>query len=328
MRPWPRRVMRYGFVIAVFLFLALATASLVVRLLAVREAKRDFPPPGRLVDVGGRLGHIECSGTGAPVIILESGLDDRGSWSWSEVRGDLAEISRVCSYDRAGMLWSDPGEDPRDAEHIATELHELLAAASEPPPYVMVAHSLGALYSLVYDDRYPGRVAGFVLVDPAHPEQEERFPAEVIQRMREGDEGKPPRWLSRVVAPYRMFAPERPTPRTAYWWRSFPEGLLGEVAAIQSTFAQAARTGPLGDRPLIVLTSGIEPELPGLSADVNEAFRRTIVEAHAELAGLSTHSSHRTVEGSGHYIHWDRPEAVIEAIADVVTAVRQSAATP
>lgn len=328
MKPGIKRLVRFGCVVGVVLSLGLATAGWVVWQMAVHEASRDFPAPGRLVLVGDRLQHLNCLGSGVPTIVLESGLDDRGSTSWAGIHEELGQISRVCSYDRAGLLWSEPGPEPRDAERIAAELHALLAAASEPPPYLVVSHSLGALYTRVFDALHPGEVAGFVLVDPAHPEQEERFPAEVRQRMREGDEKGLPRWVFRVAAPFRMFAPERPTVRTAYWWRSFPEGMLGETAAIQATFAQADRTGSLGDRPLVVLTSGMKMEIPELSSEVNEAFQRTIREAHAELAGLSTNASHRTVDGAGHYIHADRPDAVIEAIRDVTTAVRENTLVP
>ena len=259
-----RRLVRSGAVVAALLFLGLGTASCVVRQVAAHQAKRDFPPPGRLLDIEGRLQHIHCTGTGSPTILLESGLDDRGSSSWARVQQELARNSRVCSYDRAGLLWSEPGDEPRDAERIATELHALLAAASEDPPYVMAGHSLGGLYVRVYDARYPGEVAGFVLVDAAH--------------------------------------------------------------AIDSTFEQASRTGLLGDRPVIVLTSGVKPEVPDLSAEVNLEFRRTMVELQAELADLSTNSTHHVIDGAGHYIHVDRPAAVIEAVRDVVMSIREKGA--
>ena len=70
-------------------------------------------------------------------------MDDRGSWGWDHLRDELSQVSRVCAYDRAGIIWSEPREGPRDAERIADELHALLVAASEAPPYVMVGHSLG-----------------------------------------------------------------------------------------------------------------------------------------------------------------------------------------
>lgn len=317
-----RLIVGGGILIVVLAFLVLVV-SLVVRQVAVRRAERDFPPPGRLVEIDGRLSHIYCTGSGLPTILLESGLDDRGSWSWAGIQDELSKISRVCAYDRAGMLWSEPRQGPRDAERIADELHAILAAATEAPPFVMVGHSFGALMVRVSDARYPGEAVGFVLVDPSHPEQERRFPAEVQELMKKGDSDPP--WLFRILAPYRIFTGERPTPRTAYWWRSFPEGVLGELAAADSIYEQATHTGSLGDRPLVVLSSGVSPTMPGVSQEGNAAMRRILLELKAELAGLSTNSDHRIVEGAGHYVHRDRPQAVVAAIRDVVTAVRESA---
>jgi len=319
---WPRRILTGAGILVLALVLLSLVASLVARQVAVRRAERDFPPPGRLVEVDGRLSHIHCVGSGTPTIVLESGLDDRGSWGWDGVRNELSGISRVCTYDRAGMIWSEPGQDPRDAERIAGELHALLAGAAEPPPYVMVGHSFGGLYMRVFDDRHPGEAAGFVFVDASHPEQERRFPAEIRERIESADAEPRPRWLFRILAPFRILTGERPTPRTAYWWRTFPEGVLAESEAADATYEQAGRTGFLGDRPVVVLTSGVAPTMPGVSEEGNSAMRRTLLELHEELAELSTNSEHRIVEGAGHYIHRDRPEAVVAAIRDVVTVVR------
>ena len=88
-------------------------------------AERDFALPGRLVEFDGRRSHIYCTGQGSPTILLESGLDDRGSWGWDHLRAALSQVSRVCAYDRAGTIWSEPREGPRDAERIAGELHAL-----------------------------------------------------------------------------------------------------------------------------------------------------------------------------------------------------------
>ncbi|NNG16701.1 MAG: alpha/beta hydrolase [Gemmatimonadales bacterium] len=323
MNKWLRRlIVGGGILIAALAFLVLI-ASLVVRQVAVRRAERDFPPPGRLVEIDGRLSHIHCTGRGTPTILLESGLDDRGSWGWDHILDELSQVSRVCTYDRAGIIWSEPREGPRDAERIAGELHAILASASEAPPYVMVGHSLGGLLVRVYDRRYPGEAVGFVFVDASHPEQDRRFPADV-RRLIERRKSEPDRrWLFRILAPYRIFAPERPTARTAYWWRSFPEGVLGEGRAIDAMSEQAARTGPLGDHPVVVLTAGVPLPMPGLSVEGNAAMRRTWLELHGELADLSTNSDHRIVEGAGHYVHWDRPDAVVAAIRDVVRAVRE-----
>ena len=323
MKTWLRRLAVGAGILVAGLVLLFLIGSLVARQVSVHRAERDFPPPGRLLEIDGRLAHIHCTGSGSPTILLESGLDDRGSWSWAGMQHELSRISRVCAYDRAGMLWSEPGEDPRDAERIADDLHALLTAASEDPPYVMVGHSFGGLLIRVFDDLHPGEAVGFVFVDASHPEQEHRFPEEVREVMREADSEPRRRWLFRILAPYRILTGERPTPRTAYWWRTFPEGVLAESEAAAAILEQAGRTGQLGDRPLVVLTSGIAPVLHGISEQGNAAFRRTLLELHAELARLSTNSNHRIVEGAGHYIHRDRPEAVAAAIRDVVNAVRE-----
>lgn len=311
---------------AVSLIMLLMVVSLVVRQIAVHRAYRDFPAPGRLVNFDGAASHINCTGTGSPTIVLESGLDDQGSSGWTGIQNDLAEFSRVCSYDRAGFLWSEPREEPRDAERISRELHALLDAASETPPYVMVAHSNAGLLVRVYDALFPGEVSGFVFVDASHPEQDRLLPAEV-QALIERRKSEPDRrWFYRLVAPYRIFAPERTTPRTAYWWRSLPDGVLAEGRSIDTMSAQAGRTSSLGDRPVAVLTATVTRPIPGVSDEGIAAMQRVWLDLHRELAGLSTNSDHRIVEGAGHYIHQDRPEAVAAAIRDVVTAVRHETA--
>jgi PadR family transcriptional regulator, regulatory protein PadR len=126
-----RRVVRYGIITSLLVLVVAAVASLAVRQLAIREARQDFPPPGRLTELEGRLHHLHCAGEGTATVVFESGLDDRGSWGWSALQEDLARITRVCSYDRAGMIWSEAGRDPRYARRTATELHALLSAASD-----------------------------------------------------------------------------------------------------------------------------------------------------------------------------------------------------
>jgi pimeloyl-ACP methyl ester carboxylesterase len=321
---WLRRLIVGGAILIVALAFFVLITSLVVRQVAVRRAERDFPPPGRLVEIDGRLSHIHCTGSGTPTILLESGMDDRGSWGWENLLDELSQVSRACAYDRAGFIWSEPREGPRDAERIAAELHAILAAASESPPYVMVGHSLGGLLVRVYDGLYPREAVGFVFVDASHPDQDRRFPADVRRLIEQRKSEPDRRWLFRILAPYRIFAPERSTARTAYWWRSFPEGVLGEGRAIDAMSEQAAQTGLLGDHPVVVLTAGVPLSMPDLSVEENAAMRRIWLELHGELAGLSSNSDHRIVEGAGHYVHWDQPESVVAAIRDVVTAVRES----
>ena len=127
------------------------------------EAKAN-PPPGQMVDVGGYRLHIHCTGSGSPTVVIESGWgESSATWGW--VQPEIAKITRVCTYDRAGMGWSEPSPFPRTARQFAKELHTLLAKANESGPYVLVAHSLGGYTVRVYAYDYPGEVSGLVMID-------------------------------------------------------------------------------------------------------------------------------------------------------------------
>ena len=320
---WARRVL-----VGVVALVAIAVCTgMAYEQWSRRQVARDFPPPGRLVEHGGRLSHLSCMGNGSPTVILEAGLDTDGSQTWAGIQPQIAADAetRVCSYDRAGILWSEPREEPRNADRIAGELHGLLDAAAEPPPYVIVAHSLGGPLVRVYSERYPGEVAGFVFVDAAHPEQYSRYPDEVLQILAAVDSQLPDRRFMKVSVAtgiYRLVTPSRGDAIGAYLWRTVPWGFSGEREARDATFDQADETGTLGDRPLVVLTAGVGPRLPGVTDEVQDAFYETWLILQAELAALSTNSRHRIVDGATHYIHHDEPDAVIAAVRDVVDAVR------
>ena len=138
----------------------------------VRDAG-TYPPPGRLVDVGGYKLHIYCTGpanTGNPTVILEGGLGATTStWAW--VQPAVAQTTLVCAYDRAGMGWSDPSTGAQDAQQIAGALHTLLTNSGLAGPYVLVGWSFGGLYARVFADHYPDEVGGMVLIDSSHPDQ-------------------------------------------------------------------------------------------------------------------------------------------------------------
>jgi len=125
-----------------------------------------------LVDIGGRRLHMSCAGTGQPTVILEAGFGD-SSTTWTSVQPAIAEITRVCAYDRAGRGASDPDlrTEPRTGRSAVEDLHALLASASEAGPYVLVGHSLGGAYVRLYAQRFPQAVVGMVLVDATHEDQ-------------------------------------------------------------------------------------------------------------------------------------------------------------
>lgn len=123
------------------------------------------PPPGRLIDVGGRRLHLLCSGEGSPTVILEAGASSFAI-DWTLVQREVSRSNRTCSYDRAGMGWSDP-TTPTTRASSAVDLHALLEKAGERGPYVLVGASRGGLLVRSYLEAYPDDVVGFVFVDPS-----------------------------------------------------------------------------------------------------------------------------------------------------------------
>ncbi len=145
---------------------------------ATRRDKKNFPPPGQLVDVGGHRLHLNVKGEAkdSPTVILEAGMASISSnWGW--VQRELAKTTQVVSYDRASLGWSDVGAKPLDAAKSARELHKALEQAGIQAPYVLAGHSYGGLVVRMFTDLYPDEVVGIVLVDSSHPDQWAHIPA-------------------------------------------------------------------------------------------------------------------------------------------------------
>ena len=296
-----------------------------------RSVGQAFPPPGKLVEVNGKLSHLDCREEGSPTVILEAGINEGGSQTWERVHPAIETLSRVCAYDQAGIMWSERRDRPRDADHIAEDLHTLLAAAGEFPPYVMAGHSLGGLLIRVFADHFNDEVVGFVFVDSSHPEQNKRFPPDVLNVM-----AFPSPLLLRVIAALGVLrlesppSPEGLPPEVGEAIRRhLPQSMTGItdiIEAMDSIFAQAQPTGPFGDRPTVVLTAGQFLEQLPYQMDAATTARLQAVwsdiwpQLQAELTELSTNTDWRVIEGASHYIPLEAPEAIIAAVRDVVAA--------
>ena len=173
--------------IVVFLLLAGATYQGA----ATALERRQFPHPGRLVDVGGRQLHIYCIGQGSPTVVLEApAAGMSAAWGW--VQPDVGRHTRTCSYDRAGLGWSEAGETAYDPAAVPEQLHALLERAGEMPPYVVVGEGLGAAFAAMYASRFPPAVAAVVLLDPPMSEPE-AAPRDTAARL-----GSSAPWLART----------------------------------------------------------------------------------------------------------------------------------
>lgn len=295
------------------------------------------PPPGRLIDVGGRRLHILCSGSGSPTVVLEAGASSFAI-DWTLVQRELAATTRVCSYDRAGMGWSDAGT-LESRVRTARDLHRLLRAAGERPPWVLVGASRGGLFIRSYQADHPSEVVGMVFVDPATEERLltviegrtvpiAKVTAEELRATNPTAPVAVPRRRPQTGEPFDRLAPELYRVRIM-----LDEKLIASVPdTVGPEIVAAAREGergflarldslrgvtghPLADLPTVVLSRG---------RDKNADREAT----HARVARLSTNSYHCIVAGAGHEIHLFEPGAVVMAIGHVVDAARQGTRLP
>ena len=298
-----------------------------------------YPPRGKLVDIGGLRLHINCTGTGSPTVIMESGPND-SLVTWQLVQPDISRFTRVCSYDRAGFGWSDAPTEPRSSSNVADELDRLLTRAGVPGPYIVVAFEYGALNVRMFTSRHHEQVVGMVLVDPVHPDMHHRAPFRRVTSSPDRFHG----FVSSARYEAIIWSVPFGVPRILGWCRktyAFPNQpaewtqLAPEAAAqycrLQSwrtEEAQArdedgsmpAKTGPFGDMPLVVLSH--DPQFgafrrffPPPKADKAE---ETWNEMQEELRALSSRSKRIVAKGSDRYVQIYRPELVVGAVHEIV----------
>lgn len=319
-QPWPRRILR-GFVI---LALILALAGFLYQNISEARDRRFNPMQGQLVLVNGRKMHINCTGEGKPTVILDAGLGDT-YLSWQKVQPEIAKFVQVCSYDRSGIGYSDPSSQPRTSRVIASELHELLQAAHIPPPYVLVGHSMGGYDVRLYAGMYRGEVAGMVLVDASHPDQENRFPAEL--KSMEGSWHREAEFLE-YATPFGIprflgLCDDDVAVRAAECnWHTEHEK-TAEMKSFSQSASEAAAVTALGDIPLVVLSHDPDKPSAELPSDLAKSTNQAWEKMQEELAHLSTRGTQSIAKNSSHYIQLDRPELVIDAVRSVVEQARQ-----
>jgi pimeloyl-ACP methyl ester carboxylesterase len=322
--------------IVISLAALLALAGL-FQFLASRADARTFPPPGRMIDIGGRKLHARVTGTGAPVVVFESGIS-ASSVNWIPIQPQVSTFAATCCYDRAGLGWSDSPTGTFDADRMVADLAALLDRLNLPAPYVLVGHSYGGLLVRLFAERYPGKVAALVLIDPVlacHWAQPNSTRARAKQRG-----ALMARWAGRLAgfgiirlatspivvrslilprlagksestegAVYRLDSELRKLPPEiipvirALWCRpkSF-RAILAHLAALESSFA-ALQNQPLAV-PLTVISAGNTPP-EGLAE-------------HRAVARLSQRGEHIVAQRSGHWIQLDEPRLVVDAIRRAV----------
>ena len=279
-----------------------------IEFLEMQGAGPTIVPKGRYsgrFNIGGRRLFLRCTGHRSPTVVFEGGLTS----DWYELQNQLSGFTRVCSYDRPGGPGSrsDPAPTPRTARDFVADLHALLAAAHVPGPYVLAGHSNSGLFTQLYASTYPRQVAGLVLIDAVHPAYHKRqlallkplLPPEVWEAVRQ----------DAVTVPHRL---------------QDPEGV--DIWTSERQTRMALRRSPLRPMPLVVLAHGrVDPAPPGWPG---EEVERLWQQLQGELARLVPGGRLVIATHSGHDIQDEQPELVLDAIRDVVRAVRAGDLVP
>jgi pimeloyl-ACP methyl ester carboxylesterase len=330
-----RRITLYVLAVLVAIVGLLAIAGEAYEAVARNRDEREFRRWGDLVDVGGYRLNLNCLGAGRPTVILDNGLGLPAA-EWSLVQPDVAEFTRVCSYDRAGYAWSDSGPFPRTSGQIVQELHTLLSKAGVEPPYILVGHSFGGDNVRLYTHDYPNQVAGVILVDAAHEDALDRLPSQ----FRESEQNQLQmfhRWQPLIpvlihAGVMRLILQTHPLVgvpadtqkeiRSQQLSARFFDAVVGETEAMPQSVAQVRSSGTLGDRPLLVLTAANAGEDLSPRLD-RETFRKIwITQLQPSLARLSSHGEQVIVPDTGHMIPLQQPQAVIDAIHRMTIELR------
>ncbi len=322
---------------------ALIVAAMLYQRAASRAASRRFPAPGELIDVGGHRLHVTCSGTGRPPVVLEAGIA-ASSLSWAAVAPSVAQFTRVCTYDRAGLAWSDVPSCPRTFERIVEEFATVIARVAPGDRCILVGHSFGSFIVRGYAMRHPDAVAGLVLVDPAvewlKPDAERAYrlrraqylarigavlahvgiPRALLALLVGGAPAAPQRFsrlfgntvaqtLGRLVSEVRKLPPGTYPVMQAFW--SEPKcyhAMADHMAALERDSTAIARIVSPAEIPTVVISSGNQP--------VEQ------IEMQRMLADASHAGRHIIAARSSHWVQLDEPELVSAAVQQLVLQFR------
>jgi pimeloyl-ACP methyl ester carboxylesterase len=301
-------------------FLGLLLVGFVYEQIAEQSYVKTHNPPGQRFQVGDHQLHIHCTGSGSPTVVLEAGLGETAYSMAGWIAPAVAQVTRVCVYDRAGYGWSEAAVRPRDGMAVTTDLHTLLAQAQEKGPYILAGHSTGGVYVRVFAARYPAEVAGMVLLDTQPNEAFTRLPdypafyavfspvTKLLPYLAQVGLGRLVAFSAQTGLPKAENEGELASEATVHQYRAQRD----EFAGIPAALTQAQALQSLGNKPLIVVTAPLEAQKGWLVLQ-------------AEMTKLSTNRIQRVIPNATHAsLILDKGYAVAssQAILDVVTAVR------
>lgn len=323
---WLKRI---GLVLLLILILLMIVGFVFERISRVKADK--IPPDGNLVEVGNHKMHYLQEGEGGPTVVLESAFDPSGHLQWYHIQKELPKNYTTFSYDRSGILWSERGTEPKTGEKMAEELHSLLEKSKAPKPYILVGHSFGGTLVRFFVKKYPGDVAGAILVDSQYPNDEKYLSPELYAMVNQGLPGGFLKFANTFGAARLMFGNMFPnTPQYQYQNSIMPAlihksayAVLEEQNQMGSIKKEAGKITSFGSIPLYVITAGDKTRYDSFIKDPNlkNEMLKSWDDMQKDLLNLSTDSKQILASESGHYINQDQPKVIEEAINDMYKTV-------
>jgi pimeloyl-ACP methyl ester carboxylesterase len=329
--------------LAVFILLLIGS-GIAYEQISRASALEEYTAKGSLVDIGSRMLHIDCRGEGSPIVILESGLDTLGSLSWSAVHDQLAQTTRTCAYDRAGIMWSDPRLHTKNLmQDIVSDLNKALVISNEKPPYIMVGHSFGGPYITKFTELFSEKVAGIVFIDSPHPEQMElvqdiEMPLTLSLNNSVSKTLKPfmdITGLSRIINNQTSYSFPNQSKHHSEAVKAFAPSsdyiLTQEISNYSIGLKQVSPLRDFGERPMFVLGNIVNYTEMSDQQLANAGLNRDIVPAVMEQdrfmfndqASWSSNSNLKLFHNTSHYIQFEKPIEVISAVEIVVDKVKR-----
>ncbi|MBM7124308.1 alpha/beta hydrolase [Dyella flava] len=300
---------------------------------ATQYYREHYPAPGKMYTVNGHSMHLYCTGSGSPTLILDSGLGD--DWTvWQKVQPTLSKTTRVCSYDRSGLGWSDELSPEHDANTLADQLHALLQAADIRKPIILMGHSMAGVYDRAYIAHYPGDVAGMIFVDASSPDQFKRFPPQILENLQSYYSTRL-KWLTVFGIARATGKCEQIVPGLEFE-RGFIYANNCKISVVDTNFAEfndidhssdeTRHTGPFSNLPILVMTEdpqifantdsdSIPPEIGKKSSILWESMQE-------DLKHLSSNGRRIIAKGSGHYVEVDRADLINREVPVFIQQVR------
>jgi pimeloyl-ACP methyl ester carboxylesterase len=328
---WLRMTVRLVLIAGAISLVAVASAA-AFNYFAVRHYRAISPVPGDIYSVGGYKTHLYCIGSGTPTVVLESGLGD-DFLIWGRVQKELAKVTRVCSYDRSGLGWSEVRPGLRDSNTVSDQLHELLVQARISGQILLMGHSLGGLHIRVYACRYPSEVVGLAFVDGCSPEQSTRLPRSMLDFQQHSmtveanrQKLKSALGLQRVLGRCGQAPPGYEAYAALFKADDCIPSSISvaqrEFDAFERSCREAAQTGPLSNLPILIFSQDPNHRDPDMPANLQSEVSPVWNSMQEDLKNLSPRSRRIIVRGTSHYIQSQRPELLNKEVTEFVLQIR------